>query len=96
MGCGSSKNDEIVQLKREAGYIPKRKVILIGDMSVGKSSIIHTYINKDFNLRNNAGPTVGVRNHTKQVKVPGSTKKKGRSKMIELDIWDTAGESAYQ
>ena len=58
------------QLDREAGYIPRRKIVLIGDRGVGKSSIIQQFINNDFNLRNAYGPAVGVSNHTKLVKVP--------------------------
>ena len=63
-------------------------------MSVGKSSIIYQFIMSNFNPRNNAGPTVGVRNHLKKVTLPPNLVVRGGPRKIELDIWDTAGESA--
>ncbi len=64
-------------------------------MSVGKSSIIYKFITNNFNPKNTSGPTVGVKNQLKKVEVPRDpTKRVEGPRKIELDIWDTAGESA--
>ena len=59
MGCGKSKPEpeKQVQVKNE---IPEYKVIVIGDSCVGKTAIIHQYINNTF--LKTITPTMGVSN----------------------------------
>jgi small GTP-binding protein len=55
------------------------KYILVGDASVGKSALLHMYINRQFKDVNN--PTMGVEFATRKIKV--------KNKIIKLQIWDT-------
>ena len=59
------------------------KVVILGDSSVGKSSIINRYINKVFNDYNE--PTIGAAFFTVII-----------NKNIQLEIWDTAGQERYK
>ena len=90
MGCGGSKNEGVKENIDNSDVIPERKVILIGDPSVGKSAIIHQFVTNS-NKLGQLQATVGVKNQYKVVDVPG-TVADGRPKKIKLDIWDTAGD----
>ena len=48
MGCGGSKNEKAQENVDNSDYIPERKVVLIGDSSVGKSAIIHQFVANAF------------------------------------------------
>lgn len=52
---------------------------MVGDASVGKSTLLQFYINRQFNDSNN--PTMGVEFATKKLKV--------KDKVVKLQIWDT-------
>lgn len=62
------------------------KIILIGDPSVGKSSILTRYINKTFT--DNMKPTIGVEHYSKEIPI--------QKTKITLSIWDTAGQERYR
>ena len=62
------------------------KVILIGNMSVGKSTIINRFINIGYSSEYK--PTIGIDIFQKEIYIDG--------KMINLTIWDTAGSEKYQ
>ena len=55
------------------------KYILIGDASVGKSTLLNRFVNDSYSAESN--PTMGVEFATKKVTVGGST--------IKVQIWDT-------
>ena len=55
------------------------KYILVGDASVGKSTLLNYYINRQYNDSNN--PTMGVEFATKKVQI--------NDKVIKLQLWDT-------
>ena len=61
------------------------KVILLGDSSVGKTSLLNKYIKNDFSLHYKA--TIGADFLTKQLQRENS--------LINLQIWDTAGTERY-
>ena len=61
------------------------KVILLGDASVGKTSLLNKYIKNEFSLNYKA--TIGADFLTKQIQKENS--------LINLQIWDTAGSEAY-
>ena len=61
------------------------KVILLGDSSVGKTSLLNKYIKNDFSLHYKA--TIGADFLTKQLQRENS--------LINLQIWDTAGSERY-
>jgi small GTP-binding protein len=62
------------------------KVVILGDSSVGKSSIINRYINKVFSEYGE--PTIGAAFFTSITNID--------NKEIKLEIWDTAGQERYK
>ena len=62
------------------------KVVLLGDSSVGKSSVIQRYINKTF--YESVEPTIGASFFSSEQLID--------DKIIKLDIWDTAGQERYK
>jgi small GTP-binding protein len=62
------------------------KLILLGDSSVGKTSLINRFCNSKF--EESCSATIGVDTKTKYIKY--------NDKKIELEIWDTAGEERYK
>jgi small GTP-binding protein len=64
---------------------PARKVILVGDAGVGKTSVMFSYADGVFSQQL---ATVGSAQRTVQVDVGGKT--------VPLDIWDTAGQERYR
>ena len=62
------------------------KIILLGDTSVGKTSLILRFCDSTFNEV--LISTIGVDTKTKYVRFNG--------KKIELEIWDTAGQERYK
>jgi Ras-related protein Rab-8A len=62
------------------------KIILLGDSTVGKTSLIIRFCDSKFN--ENCTSTVGVDTKTKYVR--------HNDKKIELDIWDTAGQERFK
>ena len=65
--------------------IPNLKVLLIGDGAVGKTAIIHQFINKSFNQETIL--TIGILNSKKKIEV--------NEKELLLNIWDTPGQEKY-
>jgi GTPase SAR1 family protein len=66
-------------MERTLDYDYIMKYILIGDTSVGKSTILNKFINDSFMAESN--PTMGVEFATKKINVDGST--------VKIQIWDT-------
>eukprot|EP00002_Diphylleia_rotans_P007667 TRINITY_DN17315_c0_g1_i1.p1 TRINITY_DN17315_c0_g1~~TRINITY_DN17315_c0_g1_i1.p1 ORF type:complete len:211 (+),score=37.79 TRINITY_DN17315_c0_g1_i1:61-693(+) len=62
------------------------KYIIIGDMSVGKTSLMRQFTEKRFTGENNQ--TVGVEFGTKLCDIQG--------KRVKLQIWDTAGQERFR
>ena len=58
------------------------KIILIGDSFVGKTTIINTYTENNFN--DELCPTIGLENKVKIIDIRGFKAK--------IQIWDTAGQ----
>ena len=61
------------------------KLILVGDKSVGKTSIINQFIEKQF--INEYIPTIGSDKIKKEIEIEG--------KKLNLEIWDTVGQEQY-
>lgn len=71
-------------------YVTDLKLVLLGESSVGKSSIVTRYITGSFQKTN---ATIGAAFTTKTlefVEADGITKK------VNLEIWDTAGQERYR
>ncbi len=62
------------------------KFIIIGDTAVGKSSLLVKYIDKSFVI--NYVPTIGVDLRSKKIEYSDIK--------IKINIWDIAGNEAYQ
>ena len=62
------------------------KIILIGEMSTGKTSLINAYFGVNFN--NGVSTTLTPSVSQKDVKIEGTT--------YTIDMWDTAGQERYR
>ncbi|XP_017039822.1 ras-related protein Rab-7a [Drosophila ficusphila] len=62
------------------------KVIILGDSSVGKTSLMNQYVNKRFSNQYKA--TIGADFCTKEVIV--------NDRVVTMQIWDTAGQERFQ
>jgi len=62
------------------------KIVLIGDLGVGKSNILSRFTRNQFNLESNS--TIGVEFATRCINVDG--------KIVKGQIWDTAGQGRYR
>ncbi|NXM68746.1 RAB17 protein, partial [Serilophus lunatus] len=60
------------------------KVVLLGSMQVGKSSLAYRYVKNDFR---DLLPTVGCSFFTQTLNLEAAT--------VKLEIWDTAGQEKY-
>uniref|UniRef100_A0A182UZD2 Ras-related protein Rab-7 n=1 Tax=Anopheles merus TaxID=30066 RepID=A0A182UZD2_ANOME len=62
------------------------KVIVLGDSSVGKTSLMNQYVNKRFSNQYKA--TIGADFLTKEVVID--------ERVVTMQIWDTAGQERFQ
>lgn len=67
---------------------PGYKIVLLGDSSVGKTSLVHRFTNDSFNQ--NTANTIGAAFITKNFK--SAT----QNRTVKLEIWDTAGQERYR
>ena len=67
-------------------YDEKCQLLIIGDSTVGKTSILGRYANNIFN--SNYLATIGLDNFTKDENIDG--------KNVRIKIWDTAGQEKFQ
>lgn len=63
-------------------------VILIGDQSVGKTSLIQKFVKSEDQLSGAYKPTIGLDFKTKKVLLNG--------RIVKLTIWDTAGQERFR
>ena len=63
-----------------------KKIILVGSVNVGKTSLVNQYIHHRFSEQYIS--TIGVRIDKKQIEIKGT--------ILNLIIWDLAGESSQQ
>lgn len=69
------------------GGVPKFKVVLLGDESSGKTSVIRRAIEDKFSKEYEA--TLGVDLFTKTISIPDK-------KDIRLQVWDTSGQERFK
>ncbi len=63
------------------------KIILLGDISVGKTSLLLRFINNNFNEKQ--GPSINVDKKTKSISLDSDT-------VANLSIWDTVGQERFR
>jgi len=63
-----------------------KKVVILGDSSVGKTSLMNQFVNHEFSSKYKA--TIGADFETAVVQVD--------SRAVSLQIWDTAGQERFQ
>ena len=68
---------------------PSYKVVLLGESSVGKTSLVHRFINDSFNPH--TSNTIGAAFITKIY-----TSRNTPDRKIKYEIWDTAGQERYR
>jgi Ras-related protein Rab-5C len=66
--------------------VVNHKIVLLGDMGVGKTSICNRYYSGEF--QNTHEPTIGGCFLTKDVELD--------SHICKFEIWDTAGQERYR
>jgi len=66
----------------------KHKIVFLGNISVGKTSILNRYVHDSF--LEEYQPTVGIDFVTKTVPLPD------KSANLQLQLWDTAGQERFQ
>ena len=62
--------------------------MLLGDASVGKTSLVGRFVNNAFNEA--VETTVGAAFSTQSIKAPGS------GRQVKFEIWDTAGQERFK
>jgi len=62
------------------------KVVILGDASVGKTSLMYRYVNQKFDTSYKA--TIGADFLTKELMIDNA--------LVTLQIWDTAGQERFQ
>ena len=88
----NSKTEELKKKKKEKNSIKKinminLKIILVGNVAVGKTSIIGRYINNSFDDKYRC--TIQAEQQTKIIKEDESTS-------IKMNIWDTVGQEKFR
>lgn len=68
---------------------PGYKIVLLGDSSVGKTSLVHRFTNGSFN--ENTANTIGAAFITKNFPLSNDP-----NRHVKLEIWDTAGQERYR
>eukprot|EP01017_Pseudomicrothorax_dubius_P022923 TRINITY_DN2467_c0_g7_i2.p1 TRINITY_DN2467_c0_g7~~TRINITY_DN2467_c0_g7_i2.p1 ORF type:complete len:139 (+),score=19.60 TRINITY_DN2467_c0_g7_i2:34-450(+) len=74
------------QPKPVSGSVVKYKVVFLGDQSVGKTSIIHRFMDDSFDGKDH--PTVGIDFISKTMYFDDKT--------VRLQLWDTAGQERFR
>lgn len=89
MGCSSSspKPQKIKLMTSSKLENEKFKVVLLGDSSVGKTSIVNRYVSETFDDTTPA--TVGSSYSEKLIRTP-------KNRRVTLSIWDTGGQERYR
>lgn len=87
----SKAYEEKKQKKEKKSEVKKKfinlKIILVGDVSVGKTSVIERYINNNF--KDDYTCTIQAEQKTKIINEDSNTS-------IRMDIWDTVGQEKFR
>ena len=75
-----------ISIDQSSYSIVRQKLVVVGDVSVGKSAIINSLLGQKF--KENYEASVGVDFFSKTIKFKG--------KSLKLQIWDSAGQEKYK
>lgn len=75
--------------QRAPKYFYQFRVIIIGDSTVGKSSLIRQFTEGSFVDTFPADPTVGVDFHVRVIEITEDVK-------VKVQVWDTAGQERFR
>jgi small GTP-binding protein len=68
--------------------IPFYKICIVGDFGVGKTTLLHQYLERRF--ASNVSSTIGSNFFVKRIKISNT------KEMITLQIWDLAGQEHFK
>ena len=87
----SKAYEEKKQKKEKKSEVKKKfinlKIIFVGDVSVGKTSVIERYINNNF--KDDYTCTIQAEQKTKIINEDSNT-------LVRMNIWDTAGQEKFR
>ena len=83
----SSTLDADDKLTKSYIDLPHYKILIIGDTSIGKTSLIHRYISNKFSEDINS--SIGLDYKEKMVQISSDNK-------VVLRLWDTAGSEKFR
>jgi Ras-related protein Rab-6A len=81
-----NRNNSSLAFDNTGVNMVKQKLVVVGDIAVGKTTIINSLLGQKF--KDTYEPSVGVDFFTKNIKFKG--------KNIKLQIWDSAGQEKYR
>lgn len=70
------------------------KLVLLGDSSVGKSSIVHRFVKDSFDDFRES--TIGAAFLSQTIRIKDTSSDSGDDTVIKFEIWDTAGQERYK
>jgi small GTP-binding protein len=79
LDCKKSKSKDLTQYTL--------KIIILGEISVGKTSFLNRFINNEFKAE--VASTIAAENYKKTIRLDNST-------IAHLILWDTVGEERYR
>ncbi len=82
-------NRKISDIGECIGQLVKKKVVLLGDSSVGKTSLIRRYVIDEFH--DSYIETIGTKISRKEIELEVA----GNEYSLSLQIWDVLGQKAY-
>ena len=95
MGCQNSRNQNKEREKSlninktPEGY----KVVLLGDVAVGKTSVLWRFVKSEFLDMHT--PTVGLAYFQSNIDLPGKVANDDQAK-VTLNLWDTGGQAYFR
>jgi small GTP-binding protein len=86
MSDNQTQKQTDISMDQSTYSIIRQKLVVVGDVSVGKSAIINCLLGQKF--KENYEASVGVDFFSKTVKF--------KNKSLKLQIWDSAGQEKYK
>lgn len=86
-------SDKTIKQKLRHGVHFSAKVIVVGDVAVGKTSLIRQFTNQM--ITREYYMTIGVDYLIKEIEIPNN-EKTGKNKTLRFQLWDTAGQERFR